>query len=39
MDLALADLNNDGWLDVATPGYDSGSAGVLFGGPPVCPAK
>jgi hypothetical protein len=36
-DLAIADLNGDGWLDVATPGYDSGSAGVLFGGTPVCP--
>jgi hypothetical protein len=38
-DFSLADLNNDGWLDVATPGYDSASGGVLFGGPPVCPTK
>jgi hypothetical protein len=38
-DLAVADLNHDGWLDVAVPGYDSASGGVLFGGPPVCPTK
>ncbi len=38
-DLAIADLNNDGWLDVAVNGYASASGGVLFGGPLVCPTK
>jgi hypothetical protein len=38
LDLAVFDLNGDGWLDAATPGFDSGSAGVLFGGEPICPA-
>jgi len=37
--MAVADLNSDGWLDVAVPGYDSASGGVLIGGPPACPTK